>query len=203
MLFGILELPYTWWSMSLLLSCSPFHGSLTCPSVCKDRCRVDSECRILWKFRSCRSSKFFNIPVVEQRQIPIIQTALRTFEFPQLLLDKVVDAPIVQVVQVVESLWWRRGCFMVLQIIEIPQFWWTWWSTSLLCRSFRWFTSSWWCRGRFPWSRRPWEFPSCSWPRWSISLYCWWCEFHRCRRGEDTRAPTVALAEKLAAFPDL
>ena len=27
---------------------------------------VDSECRILWKFRSCRSSKFFNIPVVAQ-----------------------------------------------------------------------------------------------------------------------------------------
>ena len=29
-----------------------FHKSLTCPSVCNDRCWVDSECRTLWKFRS-------------------------------------------------------------------------------------------------------------------------------------------------------
>ena len=27
-------------------------------------------------------------------------------------------------------------------------------------------------------------------------LMCRWCEFHRCRRGEDSRAPTVALVEK-------
>ena len=55
-------------------------------------------------------------------------------------------------------------------------------------------TSLSWCRGRFPWSRRPGKFPSCSWTRWSISLCCWWCDFHRCRRGEDSRAPTVAGA---------
>ena len=29
-----------------------------------------------------------------------------------------------------------------------------------------------------------------------------WCEFHRCRR-EDSRAPTVALVEKLVAFREL
>ena len=38
---------------------------------------------------------------------------------------------------------------------------------------------------------------------WSMFLLCSWCEFHRCRRGEDSRAPTVALVEKLVAFPDL
>ena len=30
-------------------------------------------------------------------------------------------------------------------------------------------------------------------------LLGWWCEFHRCRRGEDSCAPTVAPVEKLVA----
>ena len=57
----------------------PVSQAVACPSVCNDRCRVDSECRILWKFRSCRSLKFFNIPVVAQRPFPMVQTALRTW----------------------------------------------------------------------------------------------------------------------------
>ena len=32
--------------------------------------------------------------------------------------------------------------------------------------------------------------------RWSMSF---WREFHRCRRGEDSCAPTVAAVEKLVA----
>ena len=30
-------------------------------------------------------------------------------------------------------------------------------------------------------------------------LLCRWCEFHRCRRGEDSCAPTVASVEKLVS----
>ena len=30
-------------------------------------------------------------------------------------------------------------------------------------------------------------------------LLCRWCEFHRCRRGEDSCVPTVAPVEKLVA----
>ena len=40
------------------------------------------------------------------------------------------------------------------------------------------------------WTKR---FPSC-WIRWSTSLLCRTREFHMCRRGEDRRAPTVALS---------
>ena len=45
---------------------------------------------------------FFNIPVVALRPSPKVQTALRTV-FPQMHVDKVVDAPILQVVQVSSS----------------------------------------------------------------------------------------------------
>ena len=31
------QLPYVWWSTSLVCSCSKVHRSLTCPSVCNDR----------------------------------------------------------------------------------------------------------------------------------------------------------------------
>ena len=65
--------------------------------VVDDRCWVDSECRILWKFRSCRSSKFFNIRAVAQRLFPMV---FQTSEIPQLLVDMVIDVPVVQVVQV-------------------------------------------------------------------------------------------------------
>ena len=51
-----------------------------------DRCWVVMECRIRWKFRSCRSSKFFNISVVAQRPFPMI---LRTTKIPQLHVDMV------------------------------------------------------------------------------------------------------------------
>ena len=117
-----IQSPYVLWSMSLLCSCSPSHRSLTCPSVCNDRCRV-----------------------------------IRSAEYCGSSTDAVLRSPLT-------SLSWRRGCF--------------------------------------PWSRRPWKFPSRSWTRWSISLCSWWCEFHRCRRGEDSRALTVALVEKLVTFPD-
>ena len=44
MVFGIPKLPYVLWSMSLLCSCSAFHRSLTCPSVCNDRRRSAEYC---------------------------------------------------------------------------------------------------------------------------------------------------------------
>ena len=58
------------------------------PVVCNDRCLVDSECRTLWKFRSCRSSKSFNFPVVAQRLSPMVQSVI---------MDKMVDALVMQV----------------------------------------------------------------------------------------------------------
>ena len=45
MVFRIPQLPYIWWSMSLLCSCSWFYRSLTCPSVCNGWCRSCSEWR--------------------------------------------------------------------------------------------------------------------------------------------------------------
>ena len=55
-----------------------------------------------------------------QRLIPIV---LVTVEILQLLVDKVVDAPIMQVVQVVKIPVVAQRLFpMVLQTIEIPKF---------------------------------------------------------------------------------
>ena len=45
-------------------------------------------------------NEVMNIPVVAQRLLPMVQTVLRTLEIPQLLVDKVVDAPVLQVSQV-------------------------------------------------------------------------------------------------------
>ena len=68
--FGIPQLPYNWWSMSLLCSCSRFYRSLTCPSVCNDWGRSGSVWRILRRLRSCCSSKVVDIPVVPQSSSP-------------------------------------------------------------------------------------------------------------------------------------
>ena len=92
------------------------HRSLTCPSVCNDKCRVDSECRMLWEFRSCRSSKFFNIPVVAQRLFPMVS---ETMEVPQLLVDKVVDVPVMLVVRLPHVPSWRRQSgFLQLHLLR-------------------------------------------------------------------------------------
>merc|ERR1712122_408361 len=56
-----------------------------------------------------------DIPVVAQRQIPMVQTVQKTIEIPQLqYIDKVVDVPVVQVVQVPQVQ-------VVEKTVEIPQ----------------------------------------------------------------------------------
>ena len=42
-------------------------------------------------------------PVVAQRLFPMVQTVLRTIEIHQLLLNTVIDVPVVQVVQLSEG----------------------------------------------------------------------------------------------------
>ena len=42
------------------------------------------------------------------------------------------------------------------------------------------------------------EFPSCSWTRWSMPLYCWWCEFHRCCCEKTVVFPQLHLPRNLA-----
>ena len=52
----------------------------------------------------------------------MVQTVQRTMETPQLLLDTVVNAPVVQVVQVVDIPFVTQRLFtMVLVTIEVPQ----------------------------------------------------------------------------------
>merc|ERR1711945_20320 len=59
--------------------------------------------------------KVVDIPVVAQRQIPMVQTVQKTIEIPQLqYVDKVVDVPVVQVVQVPQVQ-------VVEKTVEIPQ----------------------------------------------------------------------------------
>merc|ERR1712107_706044 len=56
-----------------------------------------------------------DIPVVAQRQIPMVQTVQKTIEIPQLqYIDKVVDVPVVQVVQV-------PRLQVVEKIVEVPE----------------------------------------------------------------------------------
>merc|ERR1712064_178886 len=51
--------------------------------------------------------KVVDIPVVAQRQIPMVQTVQKTVEIPQLqYIDKVVDVPVVQIVE---------------KIVEVPE----------------------------------------------------------------------------------
>ena len=141
----------------------------------------------------------------------LISMVLVTMAIPQLLLHKVVIGPVMLVVQVAttslrpSSLAVARAR-LVLRFVLLGL-------CSLLCReaqdarhhgrfvpeealrgdfSSRSSTSLSWRRGFFTWSSLSADHPVCS-----------WCEFHRCRRGEDSRAPTVALVEKLDAFPDL
>merc|ERR1712135_84199 len=59
--------------------------------------------------------KVVDIPVVAQRQIPMVQTVQKTIEIPQLqYVDKVVDVPVVQVVQVPQVQ-------IVEKTVEIPE----------------------------------------------------------------------------------
>ena len=57
--------------------------------------------------------KVINNPVVAERLFPKVQTVLRTIEIHQLLLDKVVDAPVMQVVSVV-----TQRLFPVVQSVQ-------------------------------------------------------------------------------------
>ena len=56
---------------------------------------------------TCYASRSFvvDFPVVVQRPFPMVQTVCRTKEVP-LLLDGVIDVPVVQVVQLLR--WWSR-----------------------------------------------------------------------------------------------
>ena len=82
----------------------------------------------MWWFRSCSSSMVINIPVVTQRLFPVVQTVLWAIKIHQLLVDKVVDAPVMQVLQVsqvviipVVSLRLIPMVLTVQQTIEISQ----------------------------------------------------------------------------------
>merc|ERR1711945_75660 len=56
-----------------------------------------------------------DIPVVAQRQIPMVQTVQKTIEIPQMqYIDKVVDVPVVQVMQVPQVQ-------VVEKTVEIPE----------------------------------------------------------------------------------
>ena len=52
------------------------------------------------------------IPVAAQRLVPLVQTVQQTIETPQLLVDKMVDAPVMQVVlgSCEFHRCWRCGC---------------------------------------------------------------------------------------------
>ena len=68
----------------------------------------------------CAGFQVINFPVVVQRPFPM---DLVTIETPQLLVDKVVDAPILQGVQVVDiPVVTRRLIHMSSLTLEIPQF---------------------------------------------------------------------------------
>ena len=49
-----------------------------------------------------------DFPVVAQRPFPMVQTARRTMVFPQFVLDKVIDVPVVQVERDLLVPSWRR-----------------------------------------------------------------------------------------------
>ena len=167
-------------------------------------------------FRSCSSSTSslqlwgnspdVSILVVAQWPFPMVLAALRTV-FPKLLMDKVANANILQVVevgQVAISLSWRRGRFP--------------WS--------RLFSGAWRLPVAFGYSgrrsccvvvqdipvvtQRPipmvlvtLKIPHVLFDKMFMSPLCRSSEFHRRRRGEESRAPTVALVEKLGALRPL
>ena len=63
-------------------------------------CGPDSvNCLEVPLFRSCSSLKVVIIPVVAL-WLPLVQTVRRTIETPQLHVNKVIDAPVVQFMRV-------------------------------------------------------------------------------------------------------
>merc|ERR1719273_2819188 len=72
--------------------------------------------------------KVVDIPVVVQRQVPMVQKAQKTVEVPQVqYIDKVVDVPVVRVVdipqvQVVEKIVDIPQVQVVEKIVEVPEF---------------------------------------------------------------------------------
>ena len=124
-----------------------------------------------------------DFPVVVQKPFPVVQTGCRTKQIP-LLLDRVIDNPVAQVVQVV--------VFLVVVVVQLPRWWsrraeycvptvafsdmlvtcpllsttgaWAW-TVPKNCGGsavavFRWSSISLsWCRGRFPMVLATIEFP--------------------------------------------
>ena len=86
-------------------------------------------------------NKGFNIPVLAQRLLPMVQAVLRTIGIPQLLVDNGVDAPVLPVVQVSQVVMTQRLIPMVQtvqQTMEISQLQFVArWSMSLLSGSCR------------------------------------------------------------------
>ena len=174
---------------------------------------------------------------------PTVQTVLRIKAIPQSFLDKVVNAPVMQVCVPSKSLSWRRGRQfpMVFHTTDIPQLLDTVIDVPVVqvvqlpgsftrrgaeadshcpgcssdhrdspvllrqgdrcpcCtgRAGRLFC----CRGAESDTHGLVDhvFPSCSSTWWFMSFLCRSSEFHRCRRGGDSRAPAVAPVVKLVA----
>ena len=98
-----------WWTFQLCrrdryLQCCPSCSRCsswrlsTCPLLCNDRC---AQLQFV--------DKLVNIPIVAQRQIPMVPCVQKTTAIPLLqCVDKVVFVPVVQVVQVSPVQLWRR-----------------------------------------------------------------------------------------------